>query len=56
MVRRWSALAPNKRVEPCCRTGQCPVTSKAVEKALGRADYANPVDTPDKRAHILVAN
>jgi len=25
-VRRWSALAPKKRVEPCRTTGQCPVT------------------------------
>lgn len=36
-VRRWSALAPKKRVEPCRSTGQCPVTGKAVEKALETA-------------------
>jgi len=33
-VRRWSALAPKKRVEPCRTTGQCPVTGSAVERNL----------------------
>ncbi len=36
-VRRWSALAPKKRVEPCRVTGQCPVSGNAVEKALETA-------------------
>lgn len=36
-VRRWSAMAPKKRVEPCRTTGECPVTGKAVEKALETA-------------------
>ncbi len=37
VVRRWSALAPKKRVEPCRTTGHCPVTGGAVEKELETA-------------------
>ncbi len=36
-VRRWSALAPKKRVEPCRATRKCPVTGNVVEKALETA-------------------
>lgn len=36
-VRRWSALAPKRRVEPCRATGQCPVTGTAIEKNLETA-------------------
>ena len=36
-VRRWSALAPKKSVEPCRVTGTCPVVGKPVGKALETA-------------------
>jgi len=36
-VRRWSAMAPKRRVEPCRTTGQCPVTGRAAEKSLETA-------------------
>jgi predicted CoA-substrate-specific enzyme activase len=36
-VRRWSAMAPKKRVEPCRATGECPVVMKAVQKPLEAA-------------------
>ena len=42
---------PNCR--PCRPARGSARTTKAVEKAFSRADYANPVDTPNKRAHIL---
>lgn len=32
-VRRWSALAPRKRVEPCRVTGACPVVERPLETA-----------------------
>ncbi|HEX8739827.1 MAG TPA: acyl-CoA dehydratase activase [Casimicrobiaceae bacterium] len=34
-VRRWSAIAPRKRVEPCQPTGFCPVVQKPVPQPLG---------------------
>jgi predicted CoA-substrate-specific enzyme activase len=37
MVRRWSALAPKKRVEPCRVTGTCPVVGKSFDKSLETA-------------------
>ena len=36
-VRRWSAMAPKKRVEPCRATGVCPVVMTAVQKPLEAA-------------------
>ncbi len=36
-VRRWSVLAPKKRVEPCRATGRCPVTGTAFDKPLETA-------------------
>ena len=34
-VRRWSAIAPRKRVEPCHATGFCEVVQKPVPQPLG---------------------
>ncbi len=36
-VRRWSALAPKKRVEPCRATGVCTVVGKPVDEPLATA-------------------
>lgn len=36
-ARRWSALAPKKRVEPCRVTGNCPVVTKAAPEPLETA-------------------
>ncbi|MGO9004678.1 MAG: acyl-CoA dehydratase activase [Beijerinckiaceae bacterium] len=36
-VRRWSAMAPKKPVEPCRATGVCPVVMTAVQKPLEAA-------------------
>ena len=36
-VRRWSAMAPKKRVEPCRTTGECPVVMKVAPKPLETA-------------------
>ncbi len=33
-VRRWSALAPKKRVEPCRITGTCPVIGERIAKPV----------------------
>ena len=35
-ARRWSALAPKRRVEPCRTTGQCPVTGKPLKSRSKR--------------------
>ncbi len=36
-VRRWSAMVPKKRVEPCRATGICPVVMEATAKPLETA-------------------
>lgn len=36
-VRRWSAMATKKRVEPCRATGECPIVMKAAPKPLETA-------------------
>ncbi len=36
-VRRWSALMPRKRVEPCRLSGECPVVARPIAKPLETA-------------------
>ena len=36
-VRRWSALAPKKRVEPCHAIGECPIVMKIAPTPLETA-------------------